>query len=175
VQPARARGLVPQRKDDAVNRTVLEIVRAVAEQKVTRGTVSLAKHILARELAPAPAKRPIPSVEHQERTRRAEEREREEVSDGVWRAVLERAGRARGDYRCELCGLALPPESLEPHHLEMGSGKRRQQETTKNVMAVCRSCHDAYHMSERAFVPKVRAWCAENRYPLPNRKAFRDA
>jgi len=41
------------------------------------------------------------------------------------------------------------------------------------VLVAHRTCHDAYHHNERAFVPAVTAWCQRHGYPLPNRRAFR--
>lgn len=78
---------------------------------------------------------------------------------------------ARAAGRCELGD--HDAEEMDPHHLEGGSGRRRQGEWVGNVMAACRSCHDAYHLNVRAFVARVVAWCKAYGYPLPRRKEFR--
>jgi len=40
-------------------------------------------------------------------------------------------------------------------------------------MAVCLSCHDAAHRKPSAFVIRVKAWCAEHGYGLPNRRIYK--
>jgi hypothetical protein len=81
--------------------------------------------------------------------------------------VMDRAGNC-----CELCGRATLPERLDPHHLEPGPSKARH-ERLFNVMAAHRSCHDAYHANPRAFVERVKLWCALHGYPLPKRREYR--
>jgi hypothetical protein len=159
-----------------VNRTVLEIVRAVAEGKVTIATMQNARRVLERELAPAPAKAPIPSVKHHEAFAAELERELEEVSRETWDACL---ARTRVDHRgrgaCESCHRE---RELEPHHLEMGSGNRT--DAAHLVMALCADCHrlapSAAHRRVRWFaVTVVIPWAKAHSYPLPNRKEYRDA
>lgn len=84
----------------------------------------------------------------------------------VMRAVRLRAGAA-----CEL-GDHFPGTPTEPHHLQAGAA-RRYLEDVHNVMLACRRCHDAFHLNPRAFVDRVKAWCATYNYPLPNRKEYR--
>jgi hypothetical protein len=72
----------------------------------------------------------------------------------------------RADVICELCS-SVPATQL--HHMEGGSGRRRQTETTANCMAVCRWCHTEWHENGAVvFADRVKQWAAVNGYPLPS-------
>lgn len=82
----------------------------------------------------------------------------------------------RSEGHCELgvaCLAREVPDSLEWHHLEQGSGRRRQQEAVSNTMAVCRACHRAYHHDPETFRFAVEEWAHAFGYPTPSR--FRNA
>jgi hypothetical protein len=79
---------------------------------------------------------------------------------------------ARPGPECEL-GCHDGAEGVDPHHLEMGANKRRN-ERMSNVIRACRECHDAYHINAGAFLAAVMAWCSLHGYPLPNRRIFRE-
>ncbi len=102
-----------------------------------------------------------------------EEREAAESLADVERSVQLRAAVFRRDEtRCQLCDDPHVNEGLDPHHMEMG-GTKTKRERLSNVLVAHRTCHEAYHANERAFVPRVVAWCQRHGYPLPNRRAFR--
>lgn len=114
------------------------------------------------------------SVVHHAQVRRDEEREVEEVGAATWAACLYRT---RVDHRareaCEACHRQRP---LEPHHLELGAGGRR--DAPEVVMAVCRDCHtlapDSAHRAPRRFAQTVVVpWLRAHGYPTPNRKEYR--
>lgn len=160
-----------------MNATEELIIRAVATRKVTRKVVKLAQSYLEhRERVAACAAGRVASIEHHEKARRAEDAEREETSAATWESVLERTARDHlGLCACEACHRA---RLLEPHHLEPGSGNRR--DAPEVVMALCADCHrlapSAAHRRPRWFALNVVvAWCRAHLYPLPNRKEYRDA
>lgn len=173
-----------------MNRIEEQIIRAVAEERVNRGTVLLAKRYLERRerhaaeaaarscTTEAVAKAAIASVEHHKKARRAEERELEQVGEETWRLVLERVViDHRGHVCCEACArLATPGRELEPHHLELGAGGRR--DAPEVVMALCCDCHrlapSSAHRRPRWFVQNVVIpWLDRHGYPHPNRKEYR--
>jgi len=158
----------------AVDRVIIE---AVAAGKVVRNTVLLAKRRL--EQLDAKAATLPDSAKHHEKHRRAEQPEREEMSAEIWTVICVRSRLDhRGALACELCDKPFVSyDRAEPHHLEYGSGNRTQKESVGNVMIVHGGpgkCHDKFHERPRNFVAKVKAWCAEHGYPLPNRKEYRD-
>lgn len=110
----------------------------------------------------AARKAPRRRVEAAERAREGEE----------WGAIVRKV-MLRPGFECELGRHSVLTSGVDPHHLEGGSGKRRQGQSERNVIRACRECHDAYHMNPRAFVDTVKAWCAAWGYPLPNRKEYR--
>jgi 5-methylcytosine-specific restriction endonuclease McrA len=145
--------------------------------------IDLLRDIAAGELGPAIQARAQALVEredgHRRRVlgkslaRRKGEALEEESETAEHRALVEKI--RQRDKVCQLCDDHGPPlkwDPLDPHHLELGNGKA-ERERLENMLLAHRSCHDAYHMNPRRFVLRVKAWCARNRYPLPNRKEFR--
>jgi 5-methylcytosine-specific restriction endonuclease McrA len=104
-------------------------------------------------------------------TPRRQARELRSLADSA-RAFDLRAAAMKRDGRCQLCDDPSVREGLDLHHLDLGAGKARR-ERISNVMMAHRTCHDAYHANERAFVGRVKTWCRAYGYPLPNRRAFR--
>ena len=105
----------------------------------------------------------IKTAKQLKQLRRAEQ----EVPDlQLWWDVINRA-----KDMCELCGKW---GANEPHHLLGGSGRRRQEQTVENVMAVHRGCHDSFHRAPWEFKDRVKAWCEKHGYPLPNRREYRE-
>ena len=124
------------------------------------------------------AKAAIASVEHHEKVRRAEEREREQVSAHTWVACCARSRiDHRGALACEDCHRhATSTVGMEPHHLELGAGGRR--DAPEVVMVLCADCHrldpDAAHRRPRHFAQTVVIpWARAHGYDLPNRKEYR--
>ena len=176
-----------------MNRLEEQLIRAVAEDRVTAGTKALARRYLekrerkaARGAADActtakVAKAAIASVEHHRKARRAEERELEDVAKETWLAVLARSTvDHRGRACCEACH-RLPGVGrlgpLEPHHLELGAGGRPDE--LHLVMALCADCHrldpDAAHRRPRHFAQTVVIpWARAHGYSLPSRKEYRE-
>jgi hypothetical protein len=70
----------------------------------------------------------------------------------------------RADGKCELCG---GPGALEMHHLERGSGRRREHQTIGNCMGICGFCHREYHREPSQFYSVIESWAAEHGYPKP--------
>jgi 5-methylcytosine-specific restriction endonuclease McrA len=77
--------------------------------------------------------------------------------------VLERALASSGG--CELCG---GPGALEMHHLERGSGRRREHQAVENCMGICGFCHREYHRDPKQFFGDIESWAKEHGYPLPS-------
>lgn len=134
--------------------------------------VGLAKRARAARIAA----KPLPAaVAHHAKERSGQEARQ----DADHQRLVARVRRRDGDL-CQLCPPGTPPERragtdldpIDPHHLEMGPTKRKN-ERLQNMLCAHRTCHDAYHANEQAFVPAVSEWCAHHGYPLPNRKAFR--
>jgi hypothetical protein len=128
----------------------------------------------ARPKPPAPKKRPLASVEHHKKERRAEERSLEETSAAtlevcVLRTVTDHSGRCA----CEACHHFLGRE-LEPHHLILGT----RTDAPELVMLLCADCHrlgpGSAHRSPRHFAQHiVIPWAKAHGYPIPNRKEYR--
>lgn len=167
------------------------ILEAVRDQKVTTGTRSLSARILEawdrRDALAAGracttahvAKQAIPSVEHHEAYLDEKAAEAQAISVSTWSAVLERtAVDHRGWSACEACGKTHGRSPLEPHHLELGAGGRR--DAPEVVMALCATCHrtgpKSAHRSPRRFALEVVIpWAKAHGFTLPNRKEYRDA
>jgi 5-methylcytosine-specific restriction endonuclease McrA len=103
---------------------------------------------------------------------RHEARYRRSLADYARSLDLRAEAMKRDGARCQLCDDPYVREGLDLHHLDLGAGKSRR-ERISNVMMAHRTCHDAYHANARAFVPRVKVWCAAHGYPLPNRKEYR--
>ena len=116
-----------------------------------------------RKLRTAPKKK-LGRERRQAEAARQEERHRYLVSQVLLRA----------EGRCELGDHDAAGVALEPHHLELGAGKTRNEKLS-NVIAACRADHDAAQMNERRFVPTVLAWCQRYGYPAPQRRVYREA
>lgn len=173
---------------NAVYRRILEAVR---DDKVTPSCRHLARHLLDKEdrraaLAAARscttehvAKQAVASIEHHRKARRAEERVLEETSEETWQVCLSRTLVDHGLFHsCEACHRSVGHRELEPHHLEMGSGNRR--DAPEVVMALCAGCHrlnpNSAHRAVRLFAQVVVIpWLKAHGYPLVNRKEYRDA
>lgn len=168
-----------------------QLIRALAEDRVTSRTKATARRYLERREVHAAvaaaracttasvAKAAIASIEHHRKARRAEEREREEVKAEVWVACCARSRiDHRGALACEGCHRhATSTVGMEPHHLELGAGGRR--DAPEVVMVLCANCHrlgpGAAHRTPRAFVQTVVIpWLKTHGYPLPNRKEYRE-
>ena len=114
------------------------------------------------------------SVVHHAKERRAEEAEAETVKADAWQAVLDRTWRDhRGRQSCESCHQV---RALEPHHLELGAGGRR--DAPEVVMALCAECHRigdvSAHLTPKRFAQTVVVpWAQAHGYSLPNRKEYR--
>jgi hypothetical protein len=87
---------------------------------------------------------------------------------------LEEHVHLRAAGRCELCGDPWAPwdKARVMHHLELGSSKTKT-ERLENCMSVHPACHQAIHISEKAWVRVIKAHCAKHGYPLPDRRAYR--
>jgi hypothetical protein len=74
----------------------------------------------------------------------------------------------RADGRCEFCGSGWAP--FEWHHMEGGSGRRREKESEQNTAAICQSCHKGWHHYGPAasFILLVKQWAERHGYPLPS-------
>ena len=73
----------------------------------------------------------------------------------------------------ELCGRTFAPdEPAEMCHLDGGSGKRRQMQSTDNCLMEHHYCHQGPHGFDRRpllWLPEVKRWAERNGYPLPER------
>ena len=146
---------------------------------MSRAEIRLA-HLVKTD--PAAALRAAERIEAQERARSArvatkkkpgrERRQAEAARQEERHRYLVSQVLLRAEGRCELCGDAAG--GLEPHHLELGAGKTRNEKLS-NVIAACRADHDAAQMNERRFVPTVLAWCQRYGYPVPRRRVYREA
>ncbi len=174
-----------------MNPVIRQVLEAVRDDRVTPGTRHTARHLLDREerlkaLAAARsctttetvAKTPIASVEYHQKYRRAEDEERENVSRVTWSKVLDRTTvDHRGHFACEGCHVSPGGrDGLEPHHLELGAGGRR--DAPEVVMALCAGCHRldprSAHRTPRLFAQTVVIpWANAHGYALPHRKEYR--
>lgn len=77
-------------------------------------------------------------------------------------AVFKRANRL-----CEFCPWIPPRYAHELHHLEGGSGRRRERQSVSNCVALCLSCHREYHSDPWEFRGRVVAWADRTGCPLP--------
>lgn len=169
-----------------MNATERAIIEAVRDGKVDRRLQLLATRYLEQKDRPAPAPRPpapvkapIASVDHHDRFLAEADRERAETSQATWEKVLSRTLVVHGmTHACEACH-AQPRQGwrgLEPHHLELGAGGRR--DAPEVVMALCAGCHrlepESAHRRPRHFAQVVVVpWAALHGYALPNRKEYR--
>lgn len=102
---------------------------------------------------------------------RLKSEEEESVKKDDAHVALVRKVMARPGFVCEL-GEHDTDEGIDPHHLEKGQNKTRN-ERLSNMIRACRAHHDAEGMNEATFVPAVLRWCDMHGYPLPNRKVYR--
>jgi hypothetical protein len=165
-----------------VNATERTIIEAVRDGKVDRRLQLLATRYLEQKSRPAPAPRPpapakapVASLEHWEASKKAADREADQVGVAVWTQVLLRSATDhRGTPGCEACHRRAG--YLEPHHLELGAAGRPDE--IHLVMALCSSCHrlapDSAHRAPRGFALRVVIpWAQAHGYALPNRKEYR--
>ena len=150
-----------------------QILQAVAQDKVTRKTVLLARRYLAqRERL---AQKPLPpATEHHEKVRRQEESEREATRVDTWTACQERSRMDHGmRLACEGCHSTFL--LLEPHHLVLVL----RTDVPEWVMALCAECHrlgpKSAHRAPRDFAIRVVIpWAKRHGFVLPPRKEYLD-
>lgn len=91
---------------------------------------------------------------------RKAKRERKRLTHREEMEVLRMAVFTRAGGRCEFVNWKGTPEAFrcertpsELHHLEGGSGRRRQRQTVENCRAYCFDCHRAAHRASRRSAP----------------------
>jgi 5-methylcytosine-specific restriction endonuclease McrA len=93
--------------------------------------------LVARRAAP---KKALPGVS------RAEKRAAKQATQRAEMARLREAVMARAHGRCEVCyQREAPANPLHLHHRKGGSGRRRQEQSPENCIAVCLVCHRREH------------------------------
>ena len=70
----------------------------------------------------------------------------------------------RADSRCEVCGGDDELGPLHMHHIEGGSGRRRERQRIENVILLCAWDHDQAHRTPRRFRLALRPWREKHGY-----------
>lgn len=144
-----------------VRRLLADILLGISREEIDlRARSMLQAEALERKMR---RQRHAASRAHRERR----DLEHREATAELAEKVLSRAGPGY----CEL-GDHPTMDARELHHLDGGSGKRRQNQAISNVVAACHECHMAYHLNAKAFLPMLRAWAERHAYTLPRRKPF---
>lgn len=160
---------------------LLTIIRAVAEGKVTPGTVLLARKAWADENAPAVEKAPIPSVEHHEKVRRKEARDEDQAKrdmhEAVWTYNLAHTTSPIAPHgRCD-CGCGYAFRHHEEGECDHWKGRRGPgAHTRENGWRLRRECHEQKDgrrpmpPGAESFNERRRRYCARAGIPFVPRK-----
>lgn len=136
-----------------MNRRVLDILEAVASNRIDRVTRANATWLLA-EAQHAKSRRLKKSLGRR-KSGQASAAARAQRTAEVRQAVF-----ARANGRCECCGSRTPAEL---HHLLSGPS-RRSRESAETCAAVCAWCHVDLHRNREDAIHRLRTWAAGSGY-----------
>lgn len=120
-----------------LRRIVDELTASSAADEVTLARVRRNLEALGGQKTP---KKTLPGVS------RAEKRAAKQAAERAEMAQLREVVMARAKGRCEVCyQRETPANPLHLHHRRGGSGRRRQEQSAENCIAVCLVCHRREH------------------------------